>query len=190
MEIPFRNKSFHKILEVGAGSSKYAKNLRCKVDIYHSTDIRDVDTFDKARDVNVIREIQDVCSLSYEDDSFDRTIATCVLPHVDHLSDAISEIYRVTKDGGYLTLYIPCEPGIVLRIFRRLITSRKYRTISKYNFYEVIYSDHKHYFTAMNHMIMTKFRESSVSRLFFPIPLPFWNLNFFCVYQIKLSKPK
>ncbi len=188
MERPFAGKYFENILEIGAGEGNYLKNLRCNFDSYYSTDLRRLDNSKLKLPEGVFFEQQDASSLKYEVNKFDRSISTCVLPHVDHPKKVLSELHRVTKKDGSITLYVPCEPGILLRLMRFLITSRKFKFYSSNNYYEMCYAEHKHYFLSIDYAIKSEFTHSKITRRFFPFLLPFWNMNLFCIYQIQLSK--
>tara|TARA_E500000331_G_scaffold357679_1_gene420347 strand:- start:3409 stop:3909 length:501 start_codon:yes stop_codon:yes gene_type:complete len=54
-------------------------------------------------------------SLPFEDDSFDRVIATHVLEHIPDPVSALTEKVRVIKPGGVLSLILPCDPGFAWR---------------------------------------------------------------------------
>lgn len=47
---------------------------------------------------------QDITALEFEDASFDLTLCWGVLMHVPDLDEALSELVRVTKSGGYLVM--------------------------------------------------------------------------------------
>lgn len=57
--------------------------------------------------INQFDEIADVTNLKYEDNSFDITICSHVLEHVTDDNKALSELYRVTKKGGFAILMTP-----------------------------------------------------------------------------------
>lgn len=67
-----------------------------------------------------IKEV-DITNMSFDEQGFDLIIANHILEHVDDVSKALHEIYRVLKKGGYCILQTPyseklqhtfCDPGI------------------------------------------------------------------------------
>ncbi|MCX6146010.1 MAG: class I SAM-dependent methyltransferase [Candidatus Kapabacteria bacterium] len=56
---------------------------------------------------NQFNEIEDVINLKYEDNSFDITICSHILEHVADDNKALSELYRVTKKGGFAIIMSP-----------------------------------------------------------------------------------
>jgi ubiquinone/menaquinone biosynthesis C-methylase UbiE len=63
--------------------------------------------------------------LPYKDDSFDRVIATCLLIHLRNPEKALQEWRRVCKPNGNITIYIPCESGVLLRSLQAITTRKK-----------------------------------------------------------------
>jgi ubiquinone/menaquinone biosynthesis C-methylase UbiE len=57
-------------------------------------------------------EVGDVYSLAYKDSSFDLLIAIGVLPWLDRTEQALREMARVTKPGGYIILTTANRAGL------------------------------------------------------------------------------
>ena len=55
---------------------------------------------------------EDLCSLTYADNSFDLILTSETLEHVPHLFDALAEIHRVLKGGGRHVFTVPVLPGV------------------------------------------------------------------------------
>lgn len=53
----------------------------------------------------------DICSLPFEDFSFDFILCNHVLEHVDRDDLAIGELYRILKPGGILIAMVPLDEG-------------------------------------------------------------------------------
>jgi ubiquinone/menaquinone biosynthesis C-methylase UbiE len=51
---------------------------------------------------NVIFKAADICTLPFENDSFDRVIVENVFEFIEDKNRGLSEIIRVTKPGGYI----------------------------------------------------------------------------------------
>ena len=67
----------------------------------------------------------DASLLNFLNSPFDRVIATCLLAHLKDPESTLLEWRRVVKPRKSILIYIPCEPGIALRVFRNLFTKRK-----------------------------------------------------------------
>ena len=189
MEKPYQEKYFERILEVGAGVGEHFPHVKSKWGQYVLSDIR-IERLQAAMASESSVEVQeaDVTSLPFDNDEFDRVISTCLLPHVSDPVAALSEIHRVAKNGGSITIYLPCEPGLVLRIARSLTTIPKNKRLSVPDPYFLHFREHIHYFTALNHFLLREFRSSTIRSRFYPLPMLSWNLNLIKIYQINVSK--
>jgi len=70
--------------------------------------LNDVDykVLDKVRDYNP-DIVGDVHKLPLEDKSVDAFVAMCILTHVEEPQQAMREMYRCLKPGGYIFLFLP-----------------------------------------------------------------------------------
>jgi phosphatidylethanolamine/phosphatidyl-N-methylethanolamine N-methyltransferase len=187
MEYPFRGVSENRILEVGAGNGEHFKAVSSDFQQYFATDIRIEQLTAGFEGVpKVIVERQDICKLSYENAYFDRTIVTCVLVHLDAPTTALSEIHRVTKSGGWVCLYLPCEPGLLLRMIRKFSTHAKAKKLGMTDITYLHFLEHKNYFSAVNYFIQREFISSRIKSIYLPFPWLSWNFNLFKLYFIKL----
>jgi SAM-dependent methyltransferase len=188
MEKPFKNKKETRVLEIGSGNGEHFKYTSSNIDSYFATDIR-IDILRKSLGLkpNVVVEMQDVCSLKYEDGFFDRVIMTCVLVHLSDPITALNEIRRVTKFGGYFSLYIPCEPGIILRGIRKISTHSKAKRLGVKNITYLHFLEHRNYFLAMDYFVRSVFSEDLIKARYYPIPFLSWNFNLFRLYTIQIK---
>jgi phosphatidylethanolamine/phosphatidyl-N-methylethanolamine N-methyltransferase len=186
MEKPFKGSTENRVLEIGAGNGEHLKAIAHKVNFYHATDIRiDLLTKSLGGRQDVVIEMQDVTKLSYDDSYFDRVIVTCVLVHLDDPLLALTEIKRVVKPGGYISLYLPCEPGILLRVVRRFSTHAKARQMGIEDITFLHFLEHKNYYIAIDHFVGKVFANSKVRSRYYPLPFLSWNFNLFKLYTIK-----
>lgn len=184
---------FVRVLEVGAGAGDHRQFVKHKYSFYYETDIRLPDgTFEpdmrsKLEDSNpgVIREIADVMQLQYVDGFFDRVIATCLLLHLPNPETALLEMRRVTKvTGGVITILVPCEPGILLRLSRKFLTARKAKRLG-FSGYELFNArDHINYISSVDKLIKHVFEDDRVTIRRLPFHIPSWNFNLYFVYTI------
>ena len=187
MEKPFRNKRETRVLEVGSGNGEHFKFVASNIETYYATDIR-VDILIKSIGLNpnVVVEMQDVSSLKYEDGFFDRVIMTCVLVHLSNPVTALNEIRRVIKSGGHFSLYIPCEPGIILRFVRKISTNLKAKRLGVKDIAYLHFLEHRNYFLAMDYFVHSVFSEDQIKARYYPFPFLSWNFNLFRLYTIRV----
>jgi SAM-dependent methyltransferase len=129
----------------------------------------------------------DAEQIGYPDNTFNRLIASCLIVHLNNPVDALHEWRRVTKDGGRIDFYVPCEPGLILRIARSLTHKRKKLT-PLFSYDLLHYSQHKNHFPAINEFIKFVFAKDKISRRFFPLNLMPWGFNLWATYSISVNK--
>jgi ubiquinone/menaquinone biosynthesis C-methylase UbiE len=115
---------FSRVLEIGAGTGEHVPFVQHKFDSYTLTDL-DEKTLKVAQAKlasnygNKLKfETQAGEGLSYDDNSFDRVVATHVLEHIYRPHLAIKEWRRVVRNGGVLSILIPTDPGMAWRLGR------------------------------------------------------------------------
>ena len=187
MERPFREMEFEKILELGAGNGEHLPQVKSKYSTYFATDLR-LAPLKKLAGVPGLQIAKiDASKINFPDKHFARTIVSCVLAHVITPVKAITEIHRVTEPGGYITIYLPCEPGILLRFTRMLTTVPKNKNLGITDPYYQHYQEHRNYYLSLNHYIKSEYAQDSVRTRYYPFPFLSWNFNLFKIYQIKLK---
>jgi SAM-dependent methyltransferase len=189
MEKPFRKANSSLVLEIGAGAGEHITFVKDNFSEYFQTDIDTTNlTFSKNWGGGVVTQQQDATKLTYLDSTFERSIVTCVLVHLFEPELAISELKRVTKNNGYISIYVPCEPGLVLRLAQKYITERKMKKLGIVNPRSLHFTEHRGNFYSLDFFIRDTFSGSKIERKFYPFRLPFMNLNLYAVYQIRLLK--
>jgi ubiquinone/menaquinone biosynthesis C-methylase UbiE len=188
-----RSDEFKNVLEVSAGAGCHRQFVKHKYSAYHETDIRLHDSTldsryyheEKEHQFQVIRGLADVNQLPYEDESFDRVIATCLLLHLEKPEKALYELNRVTnKHFGVISILVPCEPGILLRASRRLLTTPKAKRLG-FSGYELFNArDHRNHISGVDKMIRHVFQKDRIRVSRHPFLLASWNLNLYFVYTI------
>lgn len=185
LEAPFKCNSGYTILELGSGANEHFPYVENSFDSYVAVDIKKPKIFPRHPRVHFVQG--DIQSLPFEDSSFDRILATCILLHLNHPEKALLEMRRVIAENGFISIYLPTEPSIGLRFLRKIHTARKAKSLG-YNGYDLfIARDHVTYFSRMIQLINYVFREDSVKYKFRPIPLGTWYFNAFCIVQIRVS---
>ena len=180
--------NYKRILELGAGMGQHLKFVEDNYLLYVQSDIR-VKNLPKNFSDRVINKKINAEDLSgIKDASFDRLVSTCLLVHLQQPEQALVEWRRVVCPGGALSIYVPCEPGLLLRFSRYFSTHLKAKKLG-YDHLSIHYREHVSYFVRLNKLIKEVFNDCKVKRSFFPLNfIPSWNLNLWAVYQIKLPK--
>ena len=199
MNSTLQKTSYGSVLEVGAGSLEHLRTVD-NFDFmnYVASDIR----YDDER---LIQQLEDKLpskskgkvklefgnaeSLIYSDNSFDLLIATCLLIHLPNPEAALKEWRRVLKPGSELVIYVPCEPGLALRVGRRLAVLPKHRKLGFNDYSLVCAREHISSLPILAELIKHTFKADKVKIHTWPIPqFRFWNLNLAYFYHISVSK--
>ena len=113
--------------------------------------------------------------LPFDDGHFDRAVAVHVLEHLPDLPGALDELRRLVRPGGTLGIVIPCDPGWVYGLGRRLTVQRQFER--RYGMpYEVfVRREHINAPAEIKGLLKERFRITH--RRFFPLRVPIVNLN-------------
>jgi ubiquinone/menaquinone biosynthesis C-methylase UbiE len=189
MERPFRGRRFNKILEIGAGNGEHIGFVQGDFDSYYATDLRIDNLIHISKSDSRIKiEVQNAECLTYETGVFNRIIVTCLLVHLDSPEKALMELNRVLdKKDGHISIYLPCEPGVILRFFRKFTTHRKAKSLGVHNIALLHFLEHRNYFIAMDFLIRNEFSGFNIKSRFFPFYIFGWNFNLYKIYQISTS---
>jgi phosphatidylethanolamine/phosphatidyl-N-methylethanolamine N-methyltransferase len=186
MEKPFRNNVGLRILELGFGEGEHIGFVESGYQEYVATDI-DSERLNRMQGrmpANAKTMACDALQLPFEAESFDRVIATCLIAHLPDPEKAMSEWRRVLKPGGKLTIYVPCEPGFSLRLFRKLFTAPKAKKLGFDGFNLYISRDHINDAFRVLNIAAEVFRSDSFKQVYRPFYLRSWYLNLFCIVQV------
>ena len=110
----------HMVLDLGCGFGRHAfevlrrgaKVVACDMALHELHEVRA--TYAAMAEVGEIEETSaaftsagDATRLPFQDDTFDRIIASEVLEHIHNDEDALDELYRVLKPHGILAITVP-----------------------------------------------------------------------------------
>ena len=187
-----RNKSFPKVLELGCGNFEHFPFVKHNYLSYLATDIRVpsnllIKKFQEYGAENTFK-VENATNLSFMEHTFDRVLAGCLIVHLTDIGKALSEWQRVTKSDGVIDFVIPCDPGILLRVFRRLVSvphARKFGV--KREIYEAVNAyEHVSSFPRTWKIIQSQIEPNRQVKIrYFPFPfLKSWNFNAFAIVSI------
>ena len=124
--------------------------------------------------------------LPFKDDSFDFVIATCLLMHVTYPEKIISECIRVSRAGGILVFYLPCEPGILLSFFRKFVMFPKAKKLGFKGYDLFIAREHRNNYYSLIKLIQYTPGFSSLKINKYPFRFLHWMLNAFSIAVIRV----
>lgn len=177
------NQAEYQILEVGSGHGQHVKYVKTKFTSYFQTDFRPEMIEEHANEnVITVRESINAEALPYKDETFDRVIATCLLIHLKEPEAALKEWMRVLKLGGVMTVYVPNEPGLLLRLLQATTTRRKQKKLGIPATY-LHYKEHPFSYPYLISIIKQNFDKPSIRK--FPFIFGPWDLNIWTVITIK-----
>jgi len=173
-------------LEMGSGQGQHFAFVKHKFGSYFETDIR-VESLTTSGMVSQRRHrftlnAEDLSGIA--DESYDRVIATCLLSHLSDPTKVLSEWRRVTRTGGYISIWVPCEPGLFLR-FSRYFTSNLIARVQGVNHLDYLYREHKINYLTCKYAIKDVFRSDQVEAIYFPFKYLSWNFNYWKIFTIR-----
>ena len=184
-EVVGSNKHFSKVLEVGAGTGEHFRFVRHSYDRYYLTDQSEVmlaaarKKYAAAATDKIFFEKQDASKLTYADNSFDRLIATHVLEHLPYPVAVLQEWDRLVRQGGLISIVLPCDPGLLWRLGRHLGPRRNARRLGvEYDY--LMASEHIN--SIFNLVVQIKYHFPQAHEVWYParIQLPDMNLFYVC----------
>jgi ubiquinone/menaquinone biosynthesis C-methylase UbiE len=200
LESPRRRQSYPVLLEVGVGGFEHFDFIEHSWSRYLAVDIR-APRSERLENVRAqmaetrgqpprsMEFIQaDARSLPLPTHSVDRTVATCLLLHLDDPFAALCEWQRVTKPAGVIDALVPCDPGLAVRFFRRALAepAARRRGVDSSTYRLVNAVEHISSFPRVLELARAALEpDRTLSVRFYPFRfLHSWNLNGFAVFTI------
>jgi ubiquinone/menaquinone biosynthesis C-methylase UbiE len=136
--VPYLKKS-DKLLEAGTGPGLISLALLDHVSYITAFDLADamIEVAEKKKKdaglINIVFEVQDVCKLPYEDNSFDVVVSSNLLHLLHEPSVAINELKRILKAEGILITPTFCHnENIKSRIYSEILSLSSVKTKNKW----------------------------------------------------------
>ena len=180
---------FPKVLEIGAHTGEHIPFISHKFDEYVCLDIQPFNG--ESKNAKISHVTGDAEDLPFLDGTFDRVISVCVLHHIPRANNALTEIRRVAKSGALISLYVPCDPGILYRFIRHWTSHVKMKKLSGIPMWQVKglwAEEHRGHALGILSMIRSVFHHDFVAIKRFPFSALSWNFNLFFVVSIKINK--
>jgi ubiquinone/menaquinone biosynthesis C-methylase UbiE len=184
-----KNDIFKNVIEIGSGAGYHLKYVKHQYDTYTLTDMNEnVITKLHGMDFSDNIKIQKIDGgvLPFSDNTFDRLIASHVLEHIYHPEKALKDWSRVVKNGGIITIALPCDPGIAWRLGRN--TSSKHRAskngVSEWGLFVAL--EHVNSIDKLISMIQYFFNNREEK--YWPLHIKSMDLNLFYTVHIQNNK--
>lgn len=174
-------------LEIGAGLGEHLRFEPLDRQDYHCIEIRQnmADAI-KARFPQVSTVVADCQQrFPFEDTHFDRVLAVHVLEHLPNLPATIDEVRRVLKPGGSFIVVLPCDPGLLYELARKISAEQIFRRRYRQSYRWFIRREHINSPSEIEGELSRHFKVAG--RKYFPFRIPLVNLNL-CVGI--LARPK
>ena len=178
--------SFPRVLEVGALNGQHLPYVKHHYDEWNLLDIIPTDkVFDDPR----VRFTQgDAEHLPFDDDTFDRVLTTCVLHHLENPHQALSEMRRVTRPGGIITVFLPIDPGLPYELSHELTSvraARKQGLVPEIRKARAL--GHRNHYKSLRWQILDVFGDDEMKQSWWPMGVPIAAVNIFRTFQVTKS---
>lgn len=187
MERRYAGHVFPSVLEVGGNRGEHVPFVRHGFDDYLLTDLTPpVLEPDLLGDPRLRVEGADVTALPYPDAAFDRVISTCVLHHVSSPLVAATQLRRVTRPGGVVTILVPTDPGLAYRVGKALTSGRAAHKAGLAQALTLVSAlDHTNHFRSIRAQLEHAFRRDHLVVDWQPFRVPSVELNAFVVVHVR-----
>lgn len=133
-----------KTLELGAGIGAQLKYENLQNQEYYCIELRS-NMIEELRKLNkkvkIIKgDVQK--KTNFKDNFFDRINVIHVLEHLPKLPDCINEVHRILKPSGIFQVVLPCDPGFLYSLGRRLSAKKIFEQKFKQNYDWFIKREH------------------------------------------------
>lgn len=170
-------------LEIGGGSGEHFKFVNHEFETYYSADLRE--TRHLSDDERISQLICDAAEIPLEDGSCDRVIVTCLLHHLADPMGVLLEIRRLVKVGGFVSILIPSDPGMLYRFLRRISSERKLKKLGFTRGKLLQAVEHRNHVQSLIEHVDYVFERDNIKLISWPLPFrKIWNLNLLFVYNI------
>ena len=186
MERKHSKNEYDDCLELGGGNGEHLNFVKHDFKRYVLLDLRGTKLEERWSDDPRVHALTgDAGNVPFSDQTFDRIIVTCLLHHVDDPEKVFVEIRRLLKTGGTATIFLPCDPGILVRVARCLTTARKASRMGFNGYSLMIVREHRNHIGGLLTMLKFVFRSEKVTFQWKPFFVPSWNSNAYVIAHIE-----
>jgi phosphatidylethanolamine/phosphatidyl-N-methylethanolamine N-methyltransferase len=170
--------NYNSVLELGGGNGEHLDFVSHNFDKYTIVDLRVCELNGVFKqDLRINSLVANAESLPFADNSFDRVVVTCLLHHVDNPEKVFLEIDRVLKVGGAASIFLSCDPGLLVRLLRFFTTARTARRLGFAGYDLMNARGHKNHVGSLVTLARYVFRQREMKESWYPLHIKSWNLN-------------
>src|SRR6516225_5865935 len=164
-------------LELGAGIGGHLEFEALDRQDYHCIELRDAMAQEIRNRYPAVVTVTADCQerIPYADAFFDRVVVIHVLEHLPNLPAALDEVHRVLKPDGVFSAVLPCDPGLVYELARKLSAERIFRARYHLPYRWFIRREHLNSPAEILQLIDGRF--TVIDRAYFPLGVRVVNLN-------------
>lgn len=175
----------YRILEVGGGKAQHSNFVLENYSEYHSLDLRNFNT--NLNNNEKIKFIQgDVHNIPAPNNFYDRVVSTCLLLHLDYPEIALQEMARVVKPDGWISAFVPHDPGALFRFTRSItnyIPTRRLKLHSELRLIRAL--DHRNHFLSIKTILEEIFQNHKIIKRSFGLVPSSFNFGLYTIYHIQ-----
>jgi phosphatidylethanolamine/phosphatidyl-N-methylethanolamine N-methyltransferase len=188
LETKINARHYSKVIEVGAGNGEHLKFLKHSFDCYLLTDLKykNMNIEKEPSNKNIFFKHEDAMDFTFDDNIFDRLVATCIILHLRDPEKAMNEWRRVVKANGLISIYVPNGENVFTQLARNMTTGRRAKRLGYQGLNLFIAREHLNSAWAIEQLIRYVFCEDEVKIVTWP-RLPFF-MRIFTTYQIRVLK--
>lgn len=184
------------ILEIGASSGEHFRYVRPepRIGSYTAVDlmpcVTDPDLALSLRGMGLMNFVSgDATQLPFRDSTFDLVLSTCVLAHVKNPEAVFQDLRRVTRSSGQIVIGMPCDPGMLNRVIKSVITYRQMRRAGVENPKLSYAREHINPVHNLIELARESFRNDHITFRYFPFQIPTWNFNLMVSLEVLKCDP-
>ena len=180
MEIDTVPQSAIRILEVGGNLGEHIPFVKDNWAEYVLTDIREPNLKfqSQLKAINATFKVADVQKLQFESSYFDRVIATCLFHHIENPLSGFTEILRVTKPGGKITILIPNDPGLFYTFIHKFTTLQRAKRAGMLQEAKLFHAtEHRNHYCSLMTIAKSAFLDHKIKIRGYPFFGDYYNLN-------------
>jgi phosphatidylethanolamine/phosphatidyl-N-methylethanolamine N-methyltransferase len=125
-----KKEKYSTTVELGSGNFEHFAFVKHDFDKYFATDIRTPpkELFDAKvimnKNVEFIKLDSEKLFDKFGENSIDRILAGCLIMHLNNPYESLINWQKTLRVGGIIDIMVPCDPGLALRLVRRLLTEK------------------------------------------------------------------
>jgi SAM-dependent methyltransferase len=164
-------------LELGAGIGGHLAFEPLERQEYHCIELRPAMAAEIERRYPSVVTVTGDCQerIPYDDAFFDRVVVIHVLEHLPNLPRAIEEVARVLKPEGILSVVLPCDPGLLYEVARKISAERIFR--KRYGLAYRWFARREHINSPAELLYVVKQHFAIFETMYFPLRVPIAAIN-------------